>query len=289
MNSNELTRFNQAIALSQAGQKPQAYAILSELSGNYPGDTNILLWMAFSSDNLGESRLLLDQVARLDPQNTTLPGAREWLAEEEKTRPKIATAVATEPPQAKIGETEIPKPAEEPKTKSPLLYNLLLGFGAFLVVGALVLILINTIFVGDKLAAQGLPVYKNATRIELKDKDKEFIDSVFNLFTSMSLGTIKNVQYEVYKVKRNEVNALLKYYDTELKKMGWTSGKSNKLELSSKDLSYAKDKKFFGVGGAEIAGGNGLVFSDYDFNADEMLIIAYTAEFDGGTLDSLVK
>jgi hypothetical protein len=289
MNSNELTQFNQAIALSQAGQKSQAYAILSDLAGTYPGDTNILLWMAFSSDNLGESQLLLEQVARLDPQNASLPGAKQWLAEEEKIRPKVATAVATEPSNAKIGESEIPKPSQEPKPKSPLFYNILLGVGAVLVVGAVVLILMNTVFVSDKIAAQGLPVYTNATRLELKDRDKDLVDSLFQLMTSMSFGTLKNVQYEVYKVKKNEANTLLKYYDTELKKMGWTASKNNTLTLSSKDLSYAKDKKYFGVGGSNITDTGGILFRDYDLKADDVLIIAYTAEFDGGSLDSLLK
>lgn len=49
MKEPELSQFNQAIALAQAGHKQDAYDLFSSLRQHYPQDLNLLLWLAFTT------------------------------------------------------------------------------------------------------------------------------------------------------------------------------------------------------------------------------------------------
>lgn len=83
MNPYELHSFNAAVALAQNGQKAQAQAIFVDLGGKYPNDSNVLLWLAFTSNDLSRARACLDRVAVRDPANPALAAAWSWLISEE--------------------------------------------------------------------------------------------------------------------------------------------------------------------------------------------------------------
>ncbi len=79
----ELQRFNEAVGLAQVGRKIEAHALLTQLDTTNPNDDNLLLWLAFTSDNLGAARTLLDRAARLNSANQSLASAYGWLSSEE--------------------------------------------------------------------------------------------------------------------------------------------------------------------------------------------------------------
>ncbi len=85
MNSADLATFNSAVDAAQLGQTEAAYNALNDLSRSYPSDPNVLLWMAFTCGNTATSRQLIEKVASLDPSNTSLPAARNWLATQQPT------------------------------------------------------------------------------------------------------------------------------------------------------------------------------------------------------------
>jgi hypothetical protein len=75
----DLEKFNTAVELANAGHKKEARSRLAELLRAYPNDANVLLWFAFTSTNPVQSRLALNKVRVLDPDNPSLPGAESWL------------------------------------------------------------------------------------------------------------------------------------------------------------------------------------------------------------------
>ncbi len=70
----------------QTGHKEQAYTLLKGLAANYPNDSHLLLWAAYSASDLTEARRLLDTARKVDPANSQLGAAQKWLAEQEKNR-----------------------------------------------------------------------------------------------------------------------------------------------------------------------------------------------------------
>src|SRR5205085_1640052 len=87
-------KFDQAVALAQTGRNQEAYTILGQLAPSNPDDSNILLWMAFTSSDPAKARLMLGKVAMLDPENPALPSARSWLATQEKKAAPVATVAS---------------------------------------------------------------------------------------------------------------------------------------------------------------------------------------------------
>ncbi|HEX2913032.1 MAG TPA: DUF6159 family protein [Chloroflexia bacterium] len=83
MQAYDLQRFNQAVAMAQAGQQEQAHAILSQLIQIYPEEVNALFWFAFTSSSLAEARSVIARAERLQPNNPTLAHAKSWLAQME--------------------------------------------------------------------------------------------------------------------------------------------------------------------------------------------------------------
>jgi hypothetical protein len=71
--------FKQAVSLARAGQRDEARRYFIELAKEYPTNTKVLLWLVYTGKDLSLSERLLDRVAQLEPDNRTLPAAREWL------------------------------------------------------------------------------------------------------------------------------------------------------------------------------------------------------------------
>lgn len=81
----DLQQFNQAVTSEQEGQKAEAFAILDKLSQLCPNEPNLLLWLAFTTDNFTVASRAVQKVAVLDPTNVSLPAARKWLQQLEAT------------------------------------------------------------------------------------------------------------------------------------------------------------------------------------------------------------
>lgn len=96
MQSADLESFNQAVVLANAGRKQEARTILAQLLGNYPNDPNVLLWFAFTTEDLNQSRQAIQKVRFFDPNHPTLPGAESWLAQQEALPKAQAASVSVD-------------------------------------------------------------------------------------------------------------------------------------------------------------------------------------------------
>lgn len=96
MNTLDQSVFNEAVRLAQNGQTTNAYNSLKRLSELYPQDSNVLLWLAFSAPDSYIARQAISTIAQIDPQNPSLPAARQWLDDNTQTS---ASATANHPQQ----------------------------------------------------------------------------------------------------------------------------------------------------------------------------------------------
>ncbi|MEI7554339.1 hypothetical protein [Candidatus Chlorohelix sp.] len=299
MSPQDLEQFNDAISLAQVGRKTEAFSLLTTLLERNPNDANIMLWMAFTSTNFTLSQSMLDRVAQVEPSNPNLAGARSWLdslvsasvatntAEEVAQAAPVAPSPEAQPKTAAAATPAISASTEQPakKQKLNLLFSTAFIFIVVVVIG-IALVILFTFFIGDRLAAQGLPVYSNATRLDLKSNDRDVLDGSIKVLTSMTNGAINNVQVEVYRVKRSELNAALKYYDTELKKNGWSSTTANRA-INTNGYAYSKDNnKMFTV-----SSGTAVPTSpeNYNIKPDDAVLTVMYMEVDMGKIMSLGK
>jgi hypothetical protein len=116
MQPAELEKFNQAVALAQAGRKQEARSLLAELLRTYPNDPNVLLWFAFTTDDLNQSRLALEKVRALDPANPALPGAESWLAQQQAAMAPASVDFLLSSTAKPEPQTETPNDGYEYKT-----------------------------------------------------------------------------------------------------------------------------------------------------------------------------
>lgn len=113
MNQSDLSLFQQAVGLAQAGQKQAAYAQLRSLVQNNSSEPNLWLWMAFTAPSLAEAEQSLTYLQRLDPYNPHLAGALSWLqAEKQKYQVAKPQVVAVASP---VSATVAPQPATLPE------------------------------------------------------------------------------------------------------------------------------------------------------------------------------
>lgn len=106
MNPSDLAAFNQAIQMAQSGQKAAAYAQLNEIARRNDNhkDPNLLLWMTFTAPSLEAAEQILTAATRIDPHNTSLAAAHDWLAKEkakQTPQPALVTAQAGRVPPDK--------------------------------------------------------------------------------------------------------------------------------------------------------------------------------------------
>lgn len=95
MNYEDNQTFKQAVNLAQSGSKSAANAALSNLVKTNPADATLLLWWAFTSDDLTMAQRAIAKAAALDPANPAVAEARRWL---EQQKPAAATVNNTTPP-----------------------------------------------------------------------------------------------------------------------------------------------------------------------------------------------
>ncbi len=287
--------FNKAVAMAQAGQKQEAYAILNDLVSRIKDSGNLYLWIAFTTPDMDEARYMINKAASIDPANPALGQAFNWLADEE-AKLKVATpalAGVSSGSQASNAYTnsappptdhyKIVSPASEPAQPDNSTYPekgrrwlLPVVFGGAILLGvAGIVMLFYTLFIGDKIAMQGLPVYSNATRLDFgADRDK-----LGQFFEAMTFGMMKDVQYEAYTIKATEKSKALAYYDKELKSQGWKLSPS---VTSDKDsLGYTKDKKVVMLSVFKSSQGNGTTILpgfNNKIQSDELFVMVMVAE-----------
>lgn len=78
MTGSDQAVLNQAIAQTQSGRSAEAYEILSRLQAAYPSNPEVLLWLAFSSENARQAYDWLTRLQSLDPSNPQLANAWHW-------------------------------------------------------------------------------------------------------------------------------------------------------------------------------------------------------------------
>lgn len=82
------SRLNQAVALAQTGNKGQAYQNFKALAKETGAkDTNVLLWVAFTSPDLEEADTAIKMAESQNPANPNIEAARLWLRQEKQKAP----------------------------------------------------------------------------------------------------------------------------------------------------------------------------------------------------------
>ncbi len=163
--------FNEAVAMAQAGRTQEAHQRLNRLVNSRPNDPNLLLWLAFTAPDLVTSRLLIDRVRQISPNNSALPGALTWLSGQEEKNRTLTKPVSTPPlakspapksgikpatPAWELEEKDDDEKQEKPVTLRQILTRpiVLAGFG-LLVILLIFLIFVLPVFSSDPANAQG--------------------------------------------------------------------------------------------------------------------------------------
>jgi hypothetical protein len=130
MNPIDVQTFNQAIAMAQAGQKQDAYGQIKSLYYNYPENTDVLLWMAYTTADLGEAEWAINRAATIAPGNGRVLQALEWLAKAKANQWSPPPAQAYMPPTSQALPYVIPAPQPQPfYPPAPVVYQVnTLGF-----------------------------------------------------------------------------------------------------------------------------------------------------------------
>jgi hypothetical protein len=315
--SLELQRFNQAIALAQSGNKFQAHQILTELVSTQPNDPNLLLWLAFTSEDLTKARTYLEKVAWLEPANPSLASAQSWLQTEEAKQRAMSTPspvsgfnaqTSNQPAYGYSSNNFSYTPANSYTTANnqqqaaqPLEYGrytypkegkkrnwLLLGFiiaAPFLFMGFIIALLMIIRAADeatpDSVANQGLPVYSGARHLHLTQTDRGIVLKSFqNGLASTGVSNVQISSFEVYTIKANDRSKAISFYETEVKKIGWQNTSGNAKTIGSSLVSiYMKGTNFFGFAIGNITTNDGpLNDSRYNVGADEQVLVAFSVK-----------
>jgi hypothetical protein len=121
MNHNDLSLFNQAVAQVQNEQGSSAYTTFTDLYRTYPEDPDLILWLAYTAPSPILAQTWVEQIARLNPTDSNLPAAREWLSRQLET---AASKTQTAWPSLNPDGTEEILDAESQSENHTLLYKL---------------------------------------------------------------------------------------------------------------------------------------------------------------------
>ena len=241
MNSTDLQHINHAIGQAQSGQKATAYATLSQYLATYPNEPNLLLWLTFTAPNTAQSRSYLEKLARLDPANSALASARNWLAKQESQPVSLPAVAPTPAPAARPAPPAEKRPATDDlhgqmgvkssrKAARPArssssdersrqwVYWAVGLLTILVIVAAVLLVALNgssdTVFDPsahgtpkasdkDRIAPLGIPVYPNSERLYLSDSDRNRLnaDAINNLKDTGAAKSLSYLYIELYAVK----------------------------------------------------------------------------------------
>lgn len=113
MQNADLESFNHAVELANTGRKQEARAILAQLLRTYPNDPNILLWLAFTTEDLNQSRQAIQKARMIDPNYPALAGAESWLAQQEQKQAEQQVPAATVSVDFLLASSTVKAKAEE--------------------------------------------------------------------------------------------------------------------------------------------------------------------------------
>src|SRR5438128_357170 len=116
MNAYDLAQFQQAIQLAQAGRKIQAYHRIKVLLPTNPDEVNLWFWLIFTTPDLVEAAQALDRITLLDPTNSGLSAARNWLQTElqKQNHSNSKPAFEQRPPPASTPSSSPPRASSDP-------------------------------------------------------------------------------------------------------------------------------------------------------------------------------
>jgi hypothetical protein len=122
MNTTQQREFAEAIALAQAGQKDLAYEKLLALSkATGAKDTQLLLWIAFTTPDLEEAATAIRMAEAANPDDPTILTAYNWLRAE-RIKPKVSKV-----PNPPFAPTQplipMPQPTFKPVVPPPANFN----------------------------------------------------------------------------------------------------------------------------------------------------------------------
>jgi hypothetical protein len=100
LTDTDLSRFQEAVAVAQGGDAPQAHDLLQELLRTNSAESSVWLWHAFTAPTLTQSARSIEEAARLNPGDPNLGPARQWLAERRQAAPPPVPPV---PPPGQAG------------------------------------------------------------------------------------------------------------------------------------------------------------------------------------------
>ncbi len=132
MNPIDLQTFNQAVSLAQAGQKQDAYGQIKTLYYNYPDNTDVLIWLAYTTPDSAEADWALNRATNIEPGNARVASARDWLAQEKAKQwnspPPPPTMPVMPMPQPQYYQPlPPPQPYYQPQPQPNLMYNVQAG------------------------------------------------------------------------------------------------------------------------------------------------------------------
>ena len=335
MNNAELEIFKGAVSLAQTGYKAEGHSRLKGLEGANSNDSNLLLWLAFTSGDLTTARFYLDRVSRLDPTNPSLPGAQGWLRSEEAKypQPTFATASATYPAPNPTSSATYPSyvgaplSSPQPRQLEPLpsnisfqnsppaqantlpdwyrperdeegsqrrrdgLLRLVVALVVVLVVVGVIALILSLMGVfgttaaapaPDAIAAQGLPVYPATNRLVLTPEDQAKFNKGVNQSISQYTSTDYKLAMEFYTIKPGEKATMQTFYDTELKKLGWTVPSNNTVTKNSvTGKFYLKGQKILLIETIPLTKDDVLEAARYHFDLNDLMMAVMTMEKPG--------
>jgi hypothetical protein len=309
MLASDVQRFNYAVSLAQKGDNTNAHAILSHLETLYPTNSNLLLWLAYTSSDNNFARIYIDKVTQLDPTNPALDGAKSWLGissapsapsalpqtgfstptgvysngnsttqtEQSTFAPPINPAA---PASSPLNQFHLPEETKE-RGVFRLTAAVILGVvGGIILLGVLVVVLLLLLQPDavtkpadvDTIKAKGLPVYPGARLLALDLKTRrEFVAGFNNNITDY-----KDFAFEFYAVKRADSQKIAPFYSAELKKLNWSVYQENIRAGAIGASSFIKEKQAFILLSIQLSQQEFIRGGITNIQPDELLLVAGT-------------
>ena len=263
MNSTDLAAFNQAVAAAQSGQTQAAHATLTGLNQRYPADANVLLWMAFTSGDWSVANAYIEKVARFEPHNPSLAGARAWLASQQpdmrldeaaEVIPAVETAGATlnnSSPASYEAVNPNPSPnatlpsssmddlssynnaATKPKRPWAIIVIAIVVF--LLIAGTTAIVLLGAS--SDSGGVADIPAPPNGQSVHMDN----LVQQVFQgTKFQNNASVLKNTAAGYYIVEKGKVSDITSFYSQQMTGKGWTIAKVPNPLSSASGQIYTK-------------------------------------------------
>lgn len=247
-------RLNRAIALAQAGSKTQAYQDLKGLAKESGAkDSNLLLWLAFTSPDLEEAETAINMAEGQDFANPNIDAARQWLRKEKQKAfaatvsefkgqatpfnlRQVPNPASAQPPHNFAGPFNPDFPTNRPEAafnpaaprvtrKSRL--NLVTILSGALGVMVVALVVLGILYFTSKNTDQsifeqaGLATFPGLQKLELSQKSKDQLAALY-ANPELAKNNIKFTKLEFYKLSSgNSATDFNNFLKADFLKKGW--------------------------------------------------------------------